>query len=905
MPKLAGAAACRLTDGSVDPAARTCHRRAVGIGRGARFAPADGPTPLERAPHLSVLRDAWAEARAARGVLVLLGGEAGAGKTTLVRHVCRTEPAARVLWGSCDPLFTPRPLGPFADIADGLGGELRDLVDIGAKPHQIAAVVGRAAQDRPGTVVVLEDLHWADEATLDVLSLLGRRIRLIPALLVATYRDDELHRTHPLRTLLGELRDAGTAGSVRRLTAGRLSLDAVRSLAEPYGIDPEALHRTTAGNPFFVTEVLACGGADLPGTVRDAVLARVARLPGPATAVAEAVAVLLPHAELWLLGALLPEAVTAVQQCLDSGVLGPVPGGVAYRHELARLAVEESLPSHRRVDLHRRALRALAAAPRTAAGLARLAYHAEAAGDAEAVLRFAPAAAEYAAASGAHREAAAQYARALRFTDAADLLEARSQECYLTGEMAESIAAMRRAIDGHRARGDGRREGSALVQLSRRLWCAGRGTEATAAGHAAVHVLRELPPGPELAQAYSLIAAVHLNDERAEPTEAWGRRALELADTVGDQATVVHSLNNLGTMRLLSGRPDGVERLARSLALAERLGMADQVGRAFIHAGWALTRTRAYGLAPWLERGVHRCAELGLESWRCYLVAYRARVRLDQGRWTDAADDAAFVLRSAHSVPLLRILGLTVHGLVLARRGDRHSWAPLDEALTLLDGQNALQFQLPVASARAEAAWLSGRSESIDDTTRHALTAAVERQSAWAVGELAWWRRLAGIDEKVAGAVDPYAAQLAGATEAAAEQWARRGCRYDAALAVAASDDESRLRHALAEFQRLGARPAAAIVARRLRERGARRLPRGPRPQTRADPAHLTGREAEVLELIRHGATNAEIAARLHISPKTVHHHVSAVLRKLGVSSRGQAAFEATRQAAAGPPPPR
>jgi hypothetical protein len=222
--------------------------------------------------------------------------------------------------------------------------------------------------------------------------------------------------------------------------------------------------------------------------------------------------------------------------------------------------------------------------------------------------------------------------------------------------MADSIEATRRAIDCHRARGDELREGAALLELSRRLWCGGRSADAAVAGHAAVDLLQDLPPGPRLAQAYSLISAIHLNDECHEATWTWGERALELADTLGDQTVVVHRLNNLGTMQLLSGRPEGAERLARSLALAERLGLEDQVGRAFINAGWAITRTRAYELAPWLDGGVRRCHELGLESWRLYLLAYRARFHLDQGRWQDAADDAAVVLRSAQSVRCCRSL---------------------------------------------------------------------------------------------------------------------------------------------------------------------------------------------------------------------------------------------------------
>jgi DNA-binding CsgD family transcriptional regulator len=867
---------------------------------------ASGEELLERSQHLSALGEALALTVATRrGILVLLGAEAGGGKTTLLRRFCATcEPVDQVMWGSCDPLFTPRPLGPFLDIAHDAGGELRDLADTGAKPYQIAAAVARTAQASRSAIIVLEDLHWADEATLDALSLLGRRIETIPALLIASYRDDELDRAHPLRRLLGELRNTR---SIRRLTTPPLSPEAVAALAAPHGLDANALHRATAGNPFFVTEVIAAPGADLPATVRDAVMARAARLTAAATAVIEAASIALPQAEPWLLDALVADgtdstAGDALEQCLSSGMLEIVPGGVAFRHELARMTIEESLSPHRRIALHRRAIQALAAPPAAAADPTRLAYHAEAAGDTGAVLRFAPAAADYAASIGAHREAAAQYTRALRFGTGlpahtrAALLEGRSHECYLTDQMDASIDALEEAIALWRVSGDEVRQGAALSQLARRLWCNGRSADAAKASQEGLRLLEGQPPGRELALAYSILAAVHMNDERFDETVRWGARGLDLAESCGDPAIIVYGLNNLGTIQLLTGTPEGRRNLERSLALAEAAGLNDHVGRAFIHLGWAMTRTRAYELEPLLDRGVKVCEELGLEAWKLYCVAYRARLHLDLGRWNDAADDAAAVLRLARSVPLLRVLALTVLGLVRARRGDPQRWPPLDEALAHLDGQDELQYRAPVATARAEAAWLDGRGEDVDGITRDVLHIAVDRGASWVIGELAWLRRLAGIRETVPGVIEPYSAQLAGDTGAAAGGWIRHGCPYDAALALVTSDDERCLRRALAEFQRLGARPAAGIVARRLRDHGVRDLPRGPRPETEHHPAKLTRREAEVLTHIQQGASNADIAARLYLSEKTVQHHVSAILRKLGAHSRGRAAFEAARR---------
>ena len=379
---------------------------------------------LERAAELSTLVDCLeAVERSSRGQILLVAGEAGVGKTTLVRQFCEmhSQPA-RILWGACDPLFTPRPLGPLVAVAQAAGGELEAVVESGA-PYDVVAALAHELSARAPTVFVLEDLHWADEATLDVLMLLARRVETVPALVVASYRDDELDPAHPLRIVIGELT---TTQNVGRMKLVLLSQGAVATLAEPYGVDADELYRKTAGNPFFVVEALAAGAEGIPETVREAVLARAARLSPAARAILEAVAIVPPQAELWLLEALAGKPVTGLDECLTSGVLTSQPAGVAFRNELARLAVDESVAPHRKLSLHRTALAKLAEPPDGALDLARLAHHAEAAGDVDAVLRFAPAAAAEAASLGAHREAAAQYARALRFADRLAPVSART-----------------------------------------------------------------------------------------------------------------------------------------------------------------------------------------------------------------------------------------------------------------------------------------------------------------------------------------------------------------------------------------------------------------------------------------------------------------------------------------------
>ena len=743
------------------------------------------------------------------------------------------------------------------------------------------------------TILVLEDMHAADEATLDVLALLGRRIQASSALVIVSYRDDELDRTHPLRLVLGEL---ATQEAVDRLPVTPLSPAAIAAIAEPYGVDAQELYRTTGGNPFFVTEALAAPGP-IPQTVRDAVLARAARLSPPARALLEAVAVVPRQVELWLLEAMASENIDQLDECLASGMLTLEPASAGFRHELARLAVEEAISPNRRIVLNRKALAALAEPPTGDLDLTRLAHHAEAAGDTQAVLRFAPKAAAGASVVGAHREAAAQYDRALRFgeslprTEIADLLERRSYECFLTGQFDEGIEAQRHALELRREIGDTLKEGDSLRSLSRLLRFMGRTEEAAEIGHAAVTLLEPLPAGRELAMAYNNLSHICITADDSGGAAVWGTRALELADRLDDIEARVYALINIGAAEFRLGRPEGAEKLELSVTLARQAGLDELAGRALFNMVYWPLRNRSYELASAnLEAGLEYCGKRGLDLWQLFFLACRARLELDQGRWSEAGELASLVLRNPRTWPVPRVFALVVLGLVRVRRGDPDAWLPLDEALALAEPSGELQQIAPVATARAEAAWLVGElsAEAID----RPFDLAQQRRAAWPIGEFAYWRWRAGVQEETPpDAAEPYALQIAGQWQRAAELWTEIGCPYEAALALADGDDDA-LRHALGELSRLGARPAASIVARRLRERGARDVPRGPRPSTRANPGGLSSREIDVLRLVAEGLRNADIAERLFLSRRTVDHHVSAILRKLEADTRGEAVAE-------------
>ena len=857
---------------------------------------------LERDSFIEQLDEWLGDAAAGRGRLVLLAGEAGIGKTALVRSFCEQRDASpRVLWGACDGLRTPPPLGPFVDIASTTGGALREVVENGRKPAGCFAALVEELEAKTPTIVVLEDVHWADEATLDVLMMLGRRAENVGGLTIATYRDDGLRANDPLRAAMGDLhRESG----VRRLSLPPLSLKAVSRLAPAGGIDVGALHERTAGNPFFVTEVLAAGGDDIPATVRDAVLARAAQLGDSARRVLDAVAVVPQRVEVRLLERLLGAEIEHLDECLASGMLRSEGLAVAFRHELARLAVEGAIAPHRRAALHREVLAALRSPLEGSPDPARMAHHAEAAGDGAAVLEFAPAAGARAASLGAHREAAAQYARALRFADDLDLsdrgelLERRSDECSVAALHEDAITDLRAALECYRTLGDRRKQANVLCSLSRRLYCPGQNSQADDAAREAIDVLEGLPPCRELARAYALMAALYMNAEDADGTFAWGPRAVELAERLGERDILAYALNDLGTMEFLTQGPGGRQRLERSLYMSLEEGFEEHAARAFIHLAWAATRVRAHELAAdYIRDGIEYCTERDLELYLPYFFTRRASIELDQGRWDQAAEAAAFVSRNPRTSPDARAPALAMLGLVRARRGDPDQWSPLDEARELTMSKADLQRLAPVASAWAEALWLEGRNEEVDSATKAAFELSLERNVPWLVGELACWRRRAGLADELPDGVaaQPYALSLAGERTRAAARWREMGCPYEAALALADADDEDALREALDELHALGARPAAAIVARRLRQRGARGLPRGPRGPTRENPAGLTAREVEVLELLTEGLRNAQIAERLVVSERTVGHHVSAILRKLHVRTRGEASAEAVR----------
>jgi DNA-binding CsgD family transcriptional regulator/energy-coupling factor transporter ATP-binding protein EcfA2 len=862
-----------------------------------------GPVLLERDRELAELAQAAREAAAGEGGLVLISGEAGIGKSSLVRAVRGLLPAeGRLLVGHCDDLGTPRALGPFRDLVGQVGAELtRALREGGERDVVLAALRAELGWAGHPTILVVEDVHWADEATLDVLGYLARRIAGLPAVLVLTYRDDELTREHPLQQLLGQ---ASAAGRVRRLRLRRLSEDAVRWLSAASRVDAARVFAMTSGNPFFVIEVLAAGDGDrVPATVVDAVLARVRRLDPATQDALDQLAVVPSTVERCLVDALLPGGLAALAAAEERGLLTVSPASVAFRHELTRRAIADSVPVARRVALNRRALHALVGGED--ADLARILHHAAQAGDADAIVRYGPAAARDAAGAGAHREAAAHYRLVFRHrerfvpAELAELLEGYAVECYTIGTPAAAVAAQREAIELRRSLGDQRALGADLRWLSRMAWWAGDRAAAEQAAAEAIAVLEPAGDRRLLALALSNQSQLHMLASRAGDCVAVGERAIALAREVGDAAILAHALTNVGGARWQLGDSVAWSLMEQSLRVALAAGEVEHACRAYaVLASHQLDDLRLDDAERTLAEGISLAERADHLGYLGYLYVELGGAKLARAAWDDAVRAAR---RGLDGGPLQRCPALTVLGRVRVRRGEPGGDGLLGEAWELAVELGELQRTGPVAVARAEAAWLAGDHAAVRAIAGPAYEEARRLGYAPLHAELSYWLTKAGQAVAPFASEYPYALQAAGRWREAAAAWQAAGYPYEHAAALAESPDPQDRLAALAELDALGAAPLARLVRAGLRRLGITHVPRGPVGATRGNPAGLTERQVQVLGLLSQGCTNAEIADRLVISTRTVDSHVAAVLAKLGVATRRAAAARAADLGVLGP----
>jgi DNA-binding CsgD family transcriptional regulator len=851
---------------------------------------------LERGAELETLLAIVERVRGGRGTVVLVRGEAGIGKTSLLREL-RGRAALPFRVGRCEPLSVPEPLGPVHELAAAAGAPAL-LESIGADRRSLARALQAALTSRGPSIAAIEDAHWADPATLDVVRVLARRAENVPLGLVVTFRDDELAGNRPLAVLVGDL---ATDPEIVRISLRRLSEDAVRALAVDQGADVAAIVRLTGGNPFLVVEMLAAGD-ELPASVRDATLARVARLGPEAKGLVDVAAVVGQRVPPELLGELVPGYEAAVEEALARGVLTDDGTAFGFRHELTRQAIEEALSAPRRAALNGAVARVLVASGDR--DHARIAHHAEAAGLGELASRHAVLAAGDAERVGALSEAGLQLDRALR-VDAEltaqvriDLLIRYARTMNFAGRrLDEALAAAEQAAVLADATSDRVAAGRAHSVMSAALWSLDRLQEARTAAARAVLLLEGTGDAEELARAHA--AFVRIEAIAFDPARAieHGPAALAAAAAAGLDEARIDTLISVALAHGHRGDPDAIEMLEEARSEARQAGTAIQVIRAHVNA---VSVAGDAHQAAYADRVVSDAlplfADFDAAIPRQYLLVVHARTLLDRGRYADALARVTEGRGSWHGG---LVVADGIEALVHARRGDHAPREQLESALAQLDGVPPGWRHLFLRAALAEVAWLQGDLALGREHAREGLAAPFAAQLCRPAGDAVLWAARCGDagtwdDADGVPLPEPVRLELAGDWRAAMRAWSAVAAPYEAALAALPGDDRA-ARSAIATLRRLGAPAAARAFAREREARGGTAL-RGPRASTLANVAGLTRREQEVLSVLAGGATNSEIAAALHLSDRTVAHHVSAILAKLGTPTR-TAAVAAAREA--------
>ena len=853
---------------------------------------------LERDEALGVLAAARDEAARGDGRVVVITGEAGIGKTSLVtRFLQDVEPGARVLVGTCDDLSIPRPLGPFHDLVGSVSAPLEAALAGGADPHEIHRLLLDELRLPPSpTVLVLEDIHWADDATLDTITVLARRIGSLPVLLLLTCRAGE-PPDHPVHAAISATRPDVSVF----LALTPLSESAVASLA---GDCADDVYAATGGNPFFVTELLASPTtSDLPPSVATAVLGRASRLDDDSRRLVELVSVVPNRVPASVLDAVMPDWAAAAEEPERRQLLDVDERYVRFRHELARNAIRSSVPIAGRRRLHAAILEALLVAE---ADPADIVHHAEAAGAEDVLAEHALVAARRAAALGSNREAYSHYRRASHFVERrpvaeqAAVLEELSVVAYAVGRLEDAFPAIERATALYEELGDRPAVARCKRTISRFHWYAGDGDCASRTALEAVAILEPLGESVELAHAYSVVSQLAMLAEDTASALEWGERALELATRLGDDGARVHVLVNIASAKI-----DVDEGVAAALleahAEADVVGDRHEAARALANLAYAMQAwVQPQAALAYAEQALAYAREHEVETLASYCAVLIVWLRLRAGEWDEAEAVTRMELASYSSV--LQLLVKTVLAELAVRRGDADAAERLADITAQAERTGEVQRIAPALELAAERALTSG-TPMPRQGFEQALAEIRARSSApgWAGLRLEAWAAVAGLegkpDERMSA---PHAAMVRRDWLGAADAYGEVGWTYDRALMLSLLDDEESLVEALEIARGLGAEPLVRRAAGRLRELGLR-VPPGPREATRANPAGLTARQLEVLELLVEGLTNAEIAERLVVSPRTAEHHVAAVLRKLGATTRRDAVRRAAELEVVGP----
>jgi ATP/maltotriose-dependent transcriptional regulator MalT len=857
---------------------------------------------LEREEPLRQLHSRFRKTLSGEGHSVFVCGEAGIGKSSVVRRfVKEVDDKSQVFVALCDSLFTPRPLGVLYDLALQVAQALDGKMQMTTQRTELFADFAQTITGfHQPVVLVIEDIHWADEASLDFIKFFARRIVHVRCLFILTYRDNEIALQHPLRNVLGEL----PPGSFSRLVLAPLSKVAVQALADKKGFSGEDVYAVSGGNPFYVNEILESYSPGIPDNIKDAVLAVYNRQKESTKHLWEILSIMpegLEHSWLDKIDAKWHEA---IEICFAYGVLLVRNNRAVFKHELYRRTIEASLSPFKRIELNKKVLELFLDSFEKSGAIERIVHYAKNAAENKLVGHFAPLGAKEAAAVGAHTEAVKLYRAAIEYNVEKDALqlvqlyEAYTYECYLTNQIKEALIYQTKALKIWQTVGDREQVGNSQRFLSRLWWYDGYRKEAEAYAVQSIETFESLPPTKAKAMAYSNLSQLRMLADDLDGCIEWGTKAIEMATEIGDEEIRCHALNNVGSvqMKVPERKEQGQKLLDESLQIALRHSFHEHAARAYTNFISNSISGKDYDLAKqYLQEGMEYCGQRDLHSWIWYMLSCKARILLETGDWQAAEGLAKNKLSGPLQPGIVRLGALTVRATIKIRRGEEGGITLLGEAKELAFLLNEHLRIVPVVIASLECEWLTGTRILTDVELTTTLSLIKNADNIYLNSEVDFWLKKArGITSGLPTLFEPYQHLREGKITKAVSFWKAKGCLYETAFALFAGTEDQK-REALVVLQALGADAIFQKLKSEMRSSGIRKIPRGLRNSTLSNPAQLTTRELDILQLLKTGASNKEIAGQLFISPKTVDHHISSILFKLDAPSRTKAVGEAEK----------
>jgi DNA-binding CsgD family transcriptional regulator len=855
---------------------------------------------IERAEFLSSLHDQFSIASEGEGHCVLVSGEAGIGKTSLIKTFSyEIKNSGKIFQGTCDALFTPRPLAPLYDIALQMGNTVLNEILNAKDRTELFAVFFQELEKQTGTtLIIIEDVHWADEATLDFIKFLARRITRLPCLFILTYRDNEIHASHPLRNVLGQL----PPDSFTRLQLAPLSRIAVNELAIEKGYSGEDIYRITGGNPFYVNEILANYSYGIPDTIKDSILSVYNHLNEKTKRVWSLMAILPTGFEIKYLQKIDPSFLECIQNCIQLRIIISEENILFFKHELYRRTIESSLSPFQRINLNKVILDSLRESFEKNGEIERIVHHAKNANEYDVVVKYAPIAAKKASSLGAHIEASKLYYTAIEFYQEHDtdlliqLYESYVYECYLIGKIKDAIIYAGKLLHLLKEKNDLERIGNCMRFLSRLWWLDGNKKNSEFYAHQAIDLFIDQPASRAKAMAISTMAQLKMLSDQFEEGLLWGEKAIAMAKELHYEEALCHALTTVGTIMVKTVSPmeKGITLMEQSLEIALHNCYQEHAGRAYINLASSAVIVKDYSYARKIvEEGLLYCEERDLNVWTQFLQSVKAILYLNAGNWHEAVRVANCLISNEYQIHMGKIDALAVVAKINMRKGDPDVLPLLQEAKVLALGIMELGSLFPVLVSFLEYEWITGK-RIIENTFLEKVISMVEqRGNMFQSGEFAFWLLKARNQSlNTENIFEGYQTDTPKKARKAADIWKQLGCPYEQALALFEGDEDDK-RKALDIIDKLGANAVFEKMKFRMRASGIKSLPKGIRKTTRANPGNLTERELDVLHLMKEGLQNKEIADRLYVSPKTVDHHISSIFYKLEVNSRTKAVQEA------------